>query len=95
MSDKKSVLVCATERLANSGEATCTRCQAPIFPTLGSLQRARQQNIPMICVDCYAKMDNPTFGGFMQHGHMIQPEISLLLFKKLEEDLFKKKKYDA
>lgn len=84
-------LVCSTIRASNAEQASCSECGAAIWPTAGSFLRAEMQKIPMICVDCYAKIDEPTFGGFMHHGTMLPEGLGERLFVEFQQAMVRDK----
>lgn len=84
-------LVCATIRGPGSAEAVCSKCSTTIWPTRGSLARALAEGLPLICVDCYAKIDEIEFGGFMHHGTMLPEALAEPLFLEFEQRLQQEK----
>ena len=77
-------IVCDTVRGLRAEPATCSKCAARIWPTSGTFDRALEQNLPMICIDCYEKLDDFVFGGFIDHGSMLPQELSEKLFVEFE-----------
>ena len=77
-------IVCGMVRGPKAAQASCSKCAAVIWPTSGSLKRAQAQKIPMICLDCFGKIDAFEFGGFMDHGLMLPQEQSEKLFMEME-----------
>ena len=84
-------LVCATIRGPFAAEATCSKCSATIFPQRKSMERVLAERLPMICVDCYAKLDDMVFGGFMHHGRMLPEAQAERLFLEFEQALVRDK----
>lgn len=74
------VLVCSTIHGPNAAQESCSQCEATIWPTAGSRNCAAAQKLPMICTDCYAKIDDSVFGGWMQHGVMLPKALGERLF---------------
>lgn len=79
-----TILVCGTDRGMDAAEGVCTECHATIWPTTGSFRRAQIEHLPMICIDCYGKMDDSVFTGFMHHGVMLPEGLSLQLFEEVK-----------
>lgn len=86
------ILVCGTIWAADAEAAFCSQCKAAIWPTCGSLDYARANGIPMICIDCYAKIDDSIFKGFMHHGRMLPQALAEILFRDLQRSLHEKNK---
>jgi hypothetical protein len=91
MSEKTEVyIVCGSVRSTGAREGVCVKCNAAVWPTGGSAERARLEGIPLICLDCFAKLGDFSFAGFIDHGKMLPPGLSEKLFKVIEELLIEK-----
>jgi hypothetical protein len=77
-------LVCGTIRVLGAKQAICSKCAAVIWPTSGSLERVKAQKLPMICLDCFQKLDDIEFAGFMYHGLVLPQDLSEKLFVEME-----------
>jgi hypothetical protein len=86
----RAFLICGTIRGPGSQQAICSQCAATIWPTSGSLERAQMQKMPMICLDCFQKIDDFEFAGFMHHGSILPQDLSEKLFVEMELALQKK-----
>lgn len=82
-------IICGTVRGPGSEQASCSECAAMIWPTSGTLWRAQAQNLPMICVDCFEKIDDFEFGGFIHHGSMLPKDLSEKLYVEFELEMQK------
>lgn len=83
----RTILVCGESPFLNALPARCGQCNARIWPTAGSLKRAREQGIPLICVACYMKVPDCYFGGFMDHGAMLDPDTGEKMFAEIQTHL--------
>jgi hypothetical protein len=83
-------LVCGMIPASNAAPARCSKCQAVIWPTVGSLICANAEHIPMICLDCYAKIENSIFAGFMDQGVTLPEPLSVQLFEEILPILVKR-----
>lgn len=61
--------------------AICSKCNAVVGVTEGTLIRACDQGIPLICMDCFAKVGDYEFGGAMHEGHYL-PELAAKTIQK-------------
>lgn len=74
----ETFIICGPAGQMIPGElALCSKCGAEIWPTSGTLERARRENISLICMDCFAKFDDDewAFGGVMHHGEYMGPVV--------------------
>lgn len=71
---KADFIVCGTIRADDSSEGRCSTCDAVVYPTIGTLAFAQREEIPLVCVDCWRKLPEYQFGGFMHHGKMVTRE---------------------
>lgn len=87
--DVPMCIVCGTMRGPEAEQASCSKCAATIWPTIGSLRRAQTQNLPLICIDCFMKITDFEFGGFINHGESLPQDLSEKLFVKFESEMMK------
>jgi len=80
-------LVCGSTPFLNARKARCGQCHVPVWPTAGSLEWALQREIPLICLTCYAKVADSYFGGFIEHGIMLDAETGAKMFEGLQQQL--------
>ncbi len=88
---KPDFIVCGTVKAPNAQEGRCTKCQAIVWPSSGSLCVAVEQKIPLICLDCFATIPDYSFGGFLHHGRSVPESIGNKLLMALEMELAKNK----
>ena len=88
--DVTMLLVGATIYATGAEETSCSECHATVWLSCGSLERAMTQQMPVICVDCCAKIKNSTFGGIMNRGNLLPPILSERLFEAFENYLRKR-----
>lgn len=84
--DKKPVttLVCGSVPMDNAAEARCGECGAAVWPTIGSLLRAQVERLPLICLDCYAKIPEAIYGGVMHHGNQLPERLAAQFYLEFE-----------
>lgn len=65
-------LVCGrSPSLPNSVAAKCSDCGHVVFGTRGSVERAQREGFPLVCEDCFDKLDDPKVVGVMHQGKML------------------------
>jgi hypothetical protein len=82
---KPDFLVCGDISAEDSMLDQCSKCGALVYPTIGSHARARREGVPLLCIACWRKLPNPTFGGMMHHGKLLPERLA----KKIHEDFQK------
>jgi hypothetical protein len=89
-SNPMRMLVCATIPVLGGQQARCSECDAIIWSTSGSLEEALREAMPMICLDCFMKIKNFTFGGFMHDGALVPELEGERMYRLLERALREK-----
>jgi len=51
------------------------------------MERGLKQGIPLICLDCFLKIKDFTFAGFLHHGEFLPQVTSEKLFMELAKHL--------
>lgn len=83
MSEATHILVCGTTAAEGAQQARCAQCNAIIWPTRGSLEYARVEQMPTICVDCFFKIEDFDFAGFIDQGTFLPQSFSEILFEEI------------
>lgn len=68
--EPEMVLVAGTVPGPGAQQGRCAECNAIVWPTSGSLQRAEAEKIKTICIDCVRKVKDANFAGIMEQGRM-------------------------
>jgi hypothetical protein len=66
--------------MPNAERALCSQCGCTVWPTIGSVRRARTEQSQLICTGCFANIKDFTFAGFSYHGITLPPDLSEKLF---------------
>ena len=83
MVDDGKVFVAGTVSVPGNDTRTCQDCGSTIYPTAGSLKVAQEQARKIICVDCFKKIEDFEFGGFIHRGKMLDSETAEMMFRLL------------
>jgi len=88
--DESVVLICGSVPLPNAERAACSQCGAMIWPTIGSVTHAQKNKMPLLCLDCFHKLDEIDFVGFMEYGELLPKDVGDRLFVEFERERQKK-----
>jgi hypothetical protein len=76
------ILVCGRAPLSDSLPAPCSECGETCYATRGSVQRARAEGWPLLCLNCFDKLDmeEVEIAGMLHHGKKLSTrQISSLI----------------
>jgi NifB/MoaA-like Fe-S oxidoreductase len=82
--DEPIVLICGSLPMPNAEKAVCSQCGAIIWPTIGSINTAQKNKMSLLCLDCFHKLDEIEFIGFMEHGAMLPKDVENRLLVEFE-----------
>lgn len=70
--DDSLTLICGhIPTLPDSVGTRCAKCSQRCWGTRGSVERAKSEGIPILCIDCFEKLEDPHIAGVMHHGRML------------------------
>jgi hypothetical protein len=89
--DESIILVCGSVPMPNAEKAVCSQCGTTVWPTIGSVANAQKNKMSLLCLDCFHKLDEIDFVGFMEYGVMLPKNVEDRLFVEFEQEWQKKR----
>jgi hypothetical protein len=93
--DESIVLVCGSVPMPNAEKTVCSECGTTVWPTTGSVAKAQKNKMSLLCLDCFDKLNEIDFLGFMEHGVMLPKNVEDRIFVEFEREWQKKRRKDV